>query len=54
MATAARYRVTDIDQVDATDHGEEGERDGDVRQLTGSTRPVTASPEEVGGGGKRR
>ena len=54
MATAARYRVMDIDLVDATVHGEEGKQDGDVRQLTGSTRAVTASPEEVGGDGNRR
>ena len=54
MATAARYRMMGFDLGDATVHGEEGKRDGDVRQLTGSTRPVTASPEEVGGDGKRR
>ena len=54
MATAARYRVMDFDLGDATSYGEEGKQDGDVRQLTGSTRAVTASPEEVGGDGNRR
>ena len=54
MATAARYRVMDFDLGDATSYGEEGKQDGDVRQLTGSTRAATASPEEVGGDGNRR
>ena len=45
---------TNGDRADGIDHGEEGKRDGDVRQLTGSPRAVTASPEEVGGDGNRR
>ena len=54
MVTTTRYRVMDIVLVDATVYGEEGKQDGDVRQLTGSTRAATASPEEVGGDGNRR
>ena len=52
MATTATTAGTNGDDTEATEYGREGKRYGDVRQLTGSTRTVTASPEEGEGDGK--